>query len=496
MAQALDEAKIKKAARNSIPISIKTYTLPHETEIYMEEILRVFLDEFGQSHLKDRIAYCLKELAVNAKKANTKRVYFKEKNLDINNEEDYKKGMETFKSDTLNNINHYLQLQKEAGLYIKVIYRALNNNLILKIINNSEISQKEQIRVYDRIARSRAFESMEEALTTVLDDSEGAGLGIVILVLMLKKIGINEDAFDIDVENGETIAKIEVPFSKVHMENISELSAEIVREIEELPQFPDNIVYLQKLIHDPDSEFTDIARQISMDPSLIADLLKIVNSAQFMLPKRVDNIVEAVKLLGLRGLTNLLYSYGTQKILDQSQKWLWKHSNKTAFYAYNIAKNFKRNKRDLLDDAYVGGILHDMGKIIFSDVHPELLEKINNFCSNRDLPKDLFEDFAAGLNHAEIGGLIAEKWNFPQSLIESIKYHHEPIRCSKEYKDVVYTVYLANALCNLEDDEITYEQIESEVLRDFGITSENQLMTMSKRLSDAFEREQTRQEKY
>ncbi len=157
MAQALNETKVKKAARNSIPISIKTYTLPHETEIYMEEILRVFLNEFGQDNLKDRIAYCLKELAVNAKKANTKRVYFKEKNLDINNEEDYKKGMQSFKSETLNNINHYLQLQKEAGLYIKVVYKSLNNNLILKIINNSEISQKEQIRVYDRIARSRAF---------------------------------------------------------------------------------------------------------------------------------------------------------------------------------------------------------------------------------------------------------------------------------------------------------------------------------------------------
>lgn len=272
-------------------------------------------------------------------------MYFKEKNLDIDNEEDYKIGMKTFKSDTLNNIDHYLELQKEAGLYIKVVFRAVNNTFTLSIINNSEISQKEQIRVYDRIARSRAFETMEEALTTVLDDSEGAGLGIVILVLMLKKIGLSEDAFDIDVENGETIAKIEVPFSKVHMENISELSAEIVKEIEELPQFPDNIVYLQKLIHDPDSEIADIARQISMDPSLIADLLKVVNSAQFMLPKRVDNIVEAVKLLGLRGLTNLLYSYGTQKILDQSQKWLWDHSYKTAFLPTTLQRTSNAKER-------------------------------------------------------------------------------------------------------------------------------------------------------
>ena len=107
------------------------------------------------------------------------------------------------------------------------------------------------MRVYDRIARSRAFETMEEALSTVIDDSEGAGLGIVILVLMLKKIGLDEDSFDIDVEKGETVARITLPFNEVHVENLDLLSEEIVREIQELPQFPDNILQLQNLINDP-----------------------------------------------------------------------------------------------------------------------------------------------------------------------------------------------------------------------------------------------------
>ncbi|MCK5198059.1 MAG: HDOD domain-containing protein, partial [Spirochaetales bacterium] len=247
--------------------------------------------------------------------------------------------------------------------------------------------------------------------------------------------------------------------------------------------------------HDPDSEITDIARQISMDASLIADLLKVVNSAQYMLPKRVDNIVEAVKLIGLRGLTNLLFSYGTQKLLDRKEKWLWDHSYRTAFYAYNIAKNFNRKNKYLLDDAYVGGILHDMGKIIFADIHPKLLEKINNFCIEKELQRDLFEDLSAGLNHAEIGGLVAEKWNFPKSLIESIRYHHEPQQCSKEYQDVVYTVYLANSIANIESDEMVYEQIDREVLANFGINSEEQLMMILQRLSEAFSNQVNTKEK-
>lgn len=329
---------------------------------------------------------------------------------------------------------------------------------------------------------------MEEALSTVLDDSEGAGLGIVILVLMLRKIGLNEDAFEIDVENGETVASLTIPFSEVHVEDLASLSREIVAEIDELPQFPDNIVYLQKLISDPESEIGDIARQISMDPSLTADLLKLVNSAQYMLSKRVDNIVEAVKMVGLRGLKTLLYSYGTTLLLDKGQKWLWDHSYQAAFYAYTIARSFKKNK-EILDDVYVGGVLHDMGKIIFSSVHPELLDKINRFAQNRNIDRDLMEDLSAGLNHAEIGALIAEKWNFPEVLINAIRYHHEPMSSPKEFQDVVHCVYLANALCDVEAGSLVFEQLEQGVLKNVGITSHIQLQKIHERLRVTFQRD-------
>jgi putative nucleotidyltransferase with HDIG domain len=176
-------------------------------------------------------------------------------------------------------------------------------------------------------------------------------------------------------------------------------------------------------------------------------------------------------------------------------KWLWNHSYKTAFYAYNLARNFKR-KKDLLDDVYVGGILHDMGKIIFSEVHPHLLEKISGFCDERNINRELFEDLSAGLNHAEIGGLIAEKWNFPPMLIEAIRYHHEPLDCDPLMQDVVYTVYLANALVNIEDGEFSYDQLNQEVLESYGIKNEEQVKVIIDRLSRAFENESARRERY
>ncbi|MDR1179010.1 MAG: HDOD domain-containing protein [Spirochaetales bacterium] len=492
MPQAVDAEKVIHAARNSIPLTIKTYTLPHEMEVYLEQVLEIFLKELGQNALKDPLSYCLRELAVNAKKANTKRVYFHEKGLNILDDEQYKVGMERFKAETLDDIDHWLELQKKAGFYIKVIYQVRGQNLNLFVCNNAEITQKEQIRVYDRIARSRAFSSLEEALSTVLDDSEGAGLGIVIMVLMLKKLGLDEDAFDIDAKNGETIARLSIPMANVKVENMHILSKKIVDEIDSLPNFPDNIVRLQQMLSDPDSEITDMARQVSTDPALTADLLKTVNSAQFMLPKKVDNIVEAVKMVGLRGLKNLLYSYGTQKILggtdDVKVKALWNHSYKTAFYAYNLVKNFLR-KKEILDDVYVGGILHDMGKIVFSNVHPHLIEKIMKFSHEKEIPTELFEDMSVGLNHSQIGAMIAEKWNFPETLVNAIRYHHEPHNAPKEKQDVVSAVYLANMLCNYEDEVVSFDQFDKSVLALFRLQSEEQVKKILERLSYAFTQE-------
>jgi putative nucleotidyltransferase with HDIG domain len=489
MSSEIDLSQVKRAAQNAVPLTFKTYTMPHETEIYLDKVLEGFLLELGQDKLKEPLSYCLRELAVNAKKANTKRVYFLEKGLDLNNDKDYDIGMKTFKSDTFDNIQHYLQKQKELGLYIKVVFQTKGKTLTIMVRNNSEITRKEQIRVFDRLARSRAFASLEEAFATVLDSTEGAGLGIVILVLMMKKIGLTEECFSIDADNGETVASLTVPFSEVHLDQLDTLTRAVVQEIETLPQFPDNIVNLQRLIADPNSELSEIARQISIDPTMTADLLKLVNSAQFMLPKRVDNIVEAVKLVGTKEVRNLLYTYGTQKLLGEKyseMRSLWQHSYRCAFYAYILARSFKK-KREILDDVYVGGILHDLGQIVIASLHPDLLERITVICKKKGIPTRMLENFSVGLNHAEVGALIAKKWNFPEQLVGAIRYHHEPTQCPPGMRDIVNSVYLANAICDIEREKIGFDQVAVSVLRDFGIETEDQLNKIQERLAKAFE---------
>ncbi|HKK49750.1 MAG TPA: HDOD domain-containing protein [Alkalispirochaeta sp.] len=491
----LDQAR--DAARSQKPFIIKSYQLPPETEAQIEEILGVFLSELDRDILKDSLAYCLRELTVNGKKANTKRVYFEEKGLDLHDDAEYARGMETFKNETLDNIRYWLEKQEEAGLYVKVVFHLQGRDLHIKIGNNTQITRKEQIRIYDRIARSRAFRTMEEAMTSVLDDSEGAGLGIVILVLMLKKLGLDEEAFDIDVEGDETVARLVIPMDQAKVENLTEISRELAEHIDRLPQFPESILQLQKILENPDAEMNEIARVLGQDPSLTADLLRTVNSARYMLSRRLDNVVEGVKVVGLRGLRQMLFSYGTKRVLGDGEendvsRSLWEHSQRTAYFAYAIARSVYKRK-DILDDVYVGAILHDMGKIVFSNLHPDVVKHVQEFAHSKGIPSTVFEEMSDGIDHAEVGARLAERWNFPDILVAAIRYHHTPMKASSQFRDVVAVIYVANELANMSSPE--YSQIDGRVMRMIGITSQEQLQQIHTRLSTQYDREFARLER-
>jgi len=486
----VDEEKVKKCVQSGIPLTVTTYTLPHDVEVYITKLLASFLKSAGRQDLTDYLQYCVQELAVNAKKANTKRVYFKEKKAEIGDKAQYEKLMRTFKKDTLENIEHYLRLMKDLGYFIKVSFTYKNNTIVLEIRNNVLISKTELMRIYDKLARARKYNTLSDAFNQVLDDSEGGGLGIVVLVLMLKKMNLDDDCFEINTEGNDTVVKIVIPLDQTKAVNISNLSKAIVNGVNALPRFPENIAAIQRLTSDPNSEMVDIAKQISTDPAMTADILKLVNSPLYFSAKPVTNIAESVKILGIKGIRNLLYSYGTQKILGDDTKEkrdLWEHSYRTAFYSYNIVRNFVKDK-DVQDDSYVSGMLHDMGKIIFSNAAPELSGKLSNFCEAKLIPLVIFEDIAAGMNHAEIGALIAEKWNFPSSLVAAIRFHHDPLSCPKANQSLVFAVYLANMFCEMEKNNVTYDQLEPQILQRFSLNSEKQIRHIIQKFSEAFGR--------
>jgi putative nucleotidyltransferase with HDIG domain len=464
--------------------------LPHESHALLDRILETYLVELGQERIMEPLSYCLKELIINAQKANIKRVYFEEKGLDILEDHDYDTGMAAFRRESAERLEHWLQLLKEKNLVIGVTFHTTGGNLAIAVRNSAELTPREQSRIYDRIARARAFHSFVEALAQPIDASEGAGLGILILLQFLKRIGLGEEAFLIEALDGGTTASLTIPMNQVQLEKIGVLTQAIVRDVDSLPHFPETILELIRLTEDSRATIAQIAGRIATDPTLTADLLKLVNSAHYVLPRRVNNILQAVKIVGMKGLRNLLYSYGAQKILGEKyaeMKTLWDHSYRTAYYAFLLARSFKP-KLDILDDVYVAGILHDLGQIIVTYLHPDAMEQMARFCKDKDIPPRILERFSFGLNHADVGALIARKWNFPEQLVQGIKHHHDPLTAPMQYKETVFCVYLANSLCDLEREFITFEQMERPVLLEYGIRSEEQCRRILERLQKSFER--------
>lgn len=489
----LDLSKVKMAIRAGIPLSITTYTLPHEMEVYMDSVLSAFLEELNQNQMIEYLTYCLNELVTNSKKANTKRIFFKEKNLDISNPKDYETGMKSFKSETLNNIKYYLKLQKNAGLYVKLILQTRNNKIKIEVRNNSELTFEEYKRMHDKLSRAQQYTSVDQALEQILDDTEGAGLGLIIMILMLEKIGLTEENFQILSEGGETITRIILPLNEKTQKDLSVVSHEFVKIIDELPQFPDTIVKVNRLLNDPDSKMSEIAMLISSDVSLTTDLLKLVNSATFALASPCRSIADAVKLVGIRGIKNMLISVGSinsLKSIGGEKKDLWTHAYRVAFYSYNLARNFCASEKAIVEDSYVCGLLHDMGKLVFETAHPELINKIKDVCVQKGIPANIFEKLVAGVNHGEVGALIAEKWNFPDVMASVIRHHHEPDMAQEDTKKITSLVYLSDMLCHYQTGEVDYYQFDPEVLALFHITSESQLQKISERLEKAFTAEE------
>ena len=207
----VDIDKVDRAIKLQLPLIMTTFTMPRKVEHYIEQVVTIFLDHIKQSSLCDNVIYCIKELVVNAKKANTKRVYFIDRGLDLNNTNDYNQGMSTFKDDTFNNLDYYLELQRQKGLYVKLLLHLKNNTITIEVRNNSTITSSELDRIQKRLHQAREFRNMEEAIFQLMDDSEGAGLGLVILVSMLKGLGLEADAFNILITDKETVARIVIP---------------------------------------------------------------------------------------------------------------------------------------------------------------------------------------------------------------------------------------------------------------------------------------------
>jgi hypothetical protein len=204
-----DIESIKIAVKSRKPVDFFCYTLTPDQKERFHDILNIFLQECNQGYLFNYLQYCLFELLDNASKANAKRIYFKEHNLNINDENDYKNGMKDFK-DTLNENTLHYQNELEAGKLKVHLLLTADDIISITVTNNTKITDSEYKRIIEKIDKTKIYNTMADAINDI-DQTEGSGLGIITVLIMLKKLGLASDHLKFKTTDSETIATIEIP---------------------------------------------------------------------------------------------------------------------------------------------------------------------------------------------------------------------------------------------------------------------------------------------
>jgi len=202
----VNRGRVHTAIRDQKLLSIVTHRYMSDERMYIDQVLELYLREIGRPELQNKLAYCIHELAGNAKKANTKRVYFQDKGLDIHNAAEYHIGMRAFKDEMVQEIDRYIALQEQAGLYVKFQFKRNGNTLKIAVRNNAELTREENRRIQQKLELARQADTLPEVLEQSEDYTEGAGLGLVMSIMMLRNLGVPTDYFQVLSRNGETYA--------------------------------------------------------------------------------------------------------------------------------------------------------------------------------------------------------------------------------------------------------------------------------------------------
>lgn len=192
---------------------------------------------------------------------------------------------------------------------------------------------------------------------------------------------------------------------------------------------PHITIQLTQLISDENSTMQDFEKIIKMDPTLVLQLLRGANSPYYGLRQKVNSISRAIVVIGINNLRNMIVTVGLKQIFKNqknnnafSRNRLWLHCSAVSICSQMIMERiFGLNG----EDAFLCGILHDVGMIVEDQTAPDLFYKVCNTYDDNSQPLTDYEKEIIGTDHCEIGHLLAKEWQLPVEIIEGIRRHHK-----------------------------------------------------------------------
>jgi len=253
---------------------------------------------------------------------------------------------------------------------------------------------------------------------------------------------------------------------------------ELLKEINQLKPIPAIINQIIEIVDKPDSSMKDIARIIKYDPAVTANLLKVCNSAYFGLKDPAESVEDAVSLLGIDQIVELVLMKSGASVLSCkldgygfAEGAMWKYSVSSALIAKQIANRLSMKNKNTI---FTASLLKDIGKTVLDKFVSNSFEKINALVLNQNMSFLDAEKKVLGVDHSELGAMIAKIWKFSPKMVTIIRNHH----CTDPsmYKDQdIAVVYFADCVCmmlgiGVGADEQAYKY-HNEAMEELGISA-------------------------
>lgn len=227
---------------------------------------------------------------------------------------------------------------------------------------------------------------------------------------------------------------------------------QLLSRLRNLPTLPAAVTQLSRLLADENSSAADFEAVIKPDPALTANLLRLGNSAYFGRRTEISSVRQAVTALGLRRVFELAAGAGFARAVPAYLPGyrlpaadFWRHSAAVAVLAERLARRIGLTK---LDFVFTAGLLHDIGKLVigsfleegFAEIRPLLDGNSHTFL---DAERTILQT-----DHTVIGELLGRHWQLPETIVQTVRWHHEPECSDAPVRQLNDLVHMANALAH------------------------------------------------
>lgn len=228
----------------------------------------------------------------------------------------------------------------------------------------------------------------------------------------------------------------------------------IAAYIHKMPSLPTSVTKVVEICNNPNTSPADLNKVISIDPVLMGNVMKLINSAYYGLSQQVTSLVRAIIMLGLNTVKNLALSTAILGNLSNKKSFqainmegFWRHSLCVGVTSKLIAKHIHVDTKSL-ENYFIAGLLHDIGKIPLNHKFAQEYITAISYADRDQQPLYKGETEAIGINHAEAGQLVARAWKLGDEISDAIIYHHSAESYDGKHENIVFAVSAANFFSN------------------------------------------------